>query len=78
MEMIPDEKILLELVNTKMPFGKYAGRYMIDLPEAYVLWFRHKGFPKGRLGELFNTLLVIKVNGLESLVKKSVRSQKYL
>ena len=41
---------LLKIANTKMPFGKYAGRELIDLPEEYLLWFAQKGFPRGELG----------------------------
>lgn len=58
---------LLELATTKMPFGKYAGRLLVDLPEPYVVWFAQKGFPKGRLGTLLAIVYEIKVNGLEYL-----------
>jgi len=75
--MDDDKELLLELANTKMPFGKYAGRYLIDLPEAYVLWFREKGFPPGRLGEMFGILLEIKVNGLEKLIRPLIREPGY-
>jgi uncharacterized protein (DUF3820 family) len=64
---------LLELANTTMPFGKYAGRYLVDLPEAYVLWFKEKGFPTGHLGLQLESLLEIKLNGLEPLVRKLQR-----
>ena len=64
------QAFLLELANAKMPFGKYAGRYLIDLPEAYVLWFKEKGFPGGKLGLQLESLLEIKLNGLEGLVRK--------
>ena len=51
---------LLELANSKMQFGKYAGRYLIDLPEHYLVWYRTKGFPKNKLGaELFRNLYVV-------------------
>ncbi len=63
-----DSKDLLDLVNTQMPFGKYAGRILADLPEPYLLWFEKQGFPKGKLGHLLKLLLVIRVNGLESLL----------
>ena len=64
----PDPGILIEIARKKMPFGRYAGRRLIDLPEPYVVWFSRRGFPRGRLGVLLGTLLEIKVNGLESLI----------
>jgi uncharacterized protein (DUF3820 family) len=66
-ELTPDPKLLLELAQAKMPFGKYAGRLLIDLPEPYVVWFRQKGFPSGKLGKQLETIYVIKANGLEHL-----------
>jgi uncharacterized protein (DUF3820 family) len=61
----PEE--LLELARMRMPFGKYAGRLLIDLPEPYVIWFAQEGFPAGKLGRMLQTVLEIKVNGLEFL-----------
>lgn len=58
---------LLELARTRMPFGKYAGRLLIDLPEPYVVWMAGKGFPGGKLGRMLQTVHEIKVNGLEFL-----------
>ncbi len=63
----PDHKALLKLAQAIMPFGKYAGYRLVDLSEPYVVWLSRKGFPKGELGELLNTIYVIKVNGLEYL-----------
>jgi len=60
---------LLELAEYRMPFGKYQGRRLVDLPEPYVVWFAQKGFPQGRLGELLSIVYEIKVNGLEYLFK---------
>ncbi|MEJ2042969.1 MAG: DUF3820 family protein [Reinekea sp.] len=60
---------LVELANTTMPFGKYSGRRLIDLPEPYLLWFANKGFPSGRLGELMAFALFIRTEGLERLVR---------
>jgi len=62
-----DSAELLVLVQTKMPFGKYKGRLLIDLPEYYVVWFAEKGFPAGKLGRMLQTVYEIKVNGLEYL-----------
>lgn len=63
-------EVLLKIANTPMPFGKYAGRMLIDLPEEYLLWFaRKESFPTGELGELMQITLEIKVEGLQDLVK---------
>ena len=52
-----------------MPFGKYQGRVLIDLPEEYLLWFARKEvFPAGHLGELMQLALAIKTEGLQGLV----------
>lgn len=59
---------LIDIANMKMPFGKYSGRRLIDLPETYLLWFAQKEFPKGRLGLLMGLTLEIKTNGLENLI----------
>ncbi len=66
----PDPKILTDLTTMKMPFGKYKGRVLKDLPEPYLVWFHNKGFPKGKLGILLNTLYEIKLNGLEYLLNE--------
>jgi len=60
---------LIEVANFKMPFGKYKGRVLIDLPEPYLLWFASKEFPDGRLGELMALTLAIKIEGLDNLVR---------
>lgn len=51
-----------------MPFGKYAGKVIIDLPEEYLLWFSKKGFPSGELGLLLALALEIKINGQEAIL----------
>ncbi len=65
----PDPEMLLDLARMPMPFGKYKGCALIDLPEPYVVWFHQQGFPPGRLGRLLGLLYEIKVNGLEHLVR---------
>lgn len=60
--------ILVELVQTKMPFGKYKGKYLDELPEFYLVWYHSKGFPQGKLGMMLHTMYEIKLNGLESLL----------
>ena len=64
----PDPDVLMQIAQMKMPFGRYAGSRLIDLPEPYLVWFQQKGFPKGRLGMLLATLYEIKANGLELLL----------
>jgi uncharacterized protein (DUF3820 family) len=66
---LPNPQCLLELVNTRMPFGKYAGRLLCDLPEPYLVWMKQKGFPQGKLGEQLSAIYEIKANGLEYLLK---------
>jgi len=51
-----------------MPFGKYKGRYLCDLPVSYLEWFEQKGFPEGELGILLQVIYEIKLNGLEYLL----------
>ena len=65
-----DHAKLLELAAMKMPFGKYRGRRLVDLPEHYVVWFAGRGFPPGKLGDMLRTVYEIKVNGLEYLFDK--------
>ncbi len=66
-ELQSDPTQLLKLAQYRMPFGKYANRLLIDLPEPYVIWFANKGFPNGELGKMLAIVHEIKVNGLEYL-----------
>jgi uncharacterized protein (DUF3820 family) len=61
----PDE--LMALATARMPFGRYRGQLLIDLPEPYVVWFANNGFPEGKLGRMLRAVHEIKVNGLEYL-----------
>lgn len=56
---------LIELIKTKMPFGKYKGRYLLELPEPYLVWFSKNGFPTGKLGDQLQIMHEIKINGTE-------------
>ena len=67
--MNSNQEQLIKLAHAKMPFGKYEGRYLIDLPEYYVVWYQNKGFPKGTLGEQLQLVYELKLNGLEDLVR---------
>ncbi|WP_066015324.1 DUF3820 family protein [Endozoicomonas atrinae] len=63
-----DKEDLIKIANQTMPFGKYQGRRLIDLPEPYLLWFAGKGFPEGELGKLLALTLEVQVNGLNDLI----------
>jgi uncharacterized protein (DUF3820 family) len=62
-------ELLNELVEMKMPFGRFKNRVLCDLPVSYLEWFAREGFPKGKLGMLLSTIYEIKINGLEDLLK---------
>ncbi len=62
-------ELLLELVKMEMPFGKYKGTVLCNIPVSYLEWFKKKGFPKGKLGVLLETMYEIKINGLEGLLQ---------
>jgi uncharacterized protein (DUF3820 family) len=68
-EIRPDSEEFLKLVEARMPFGKYKGQRLVDLPEPYVVWFRQQGFPKGKLGQQLEIVYTIKANGLEHLFR---------
>jgi uncharacterized protein (DUF3820 family) len=67
--LLPDKQLFIDLVTLKMPFGKYKGWLICDLPEPYLVWFREKGFPEGKLGILLGSMYEIKLNGLEYLLQ---------
>jgi uncharacterized protein (DUF3820 family) len=72
----PDSKILIEIVQTKIHFGKYKGTLLCDLPVYYLEWLKNKGFPPGKTGMLLSSVYEIKINGLNSiltLVKTSLK-----
>ncbi len=71
--MNAEQQQLIDAINQVMPFGKYAGRKLLNLPEPYLVWFHQKGFPKGKLGEQLALMHEIKVNGLENMLKPLLR-----
>ena len=64
----PDSELLYQLVKMEMPFGKYKCTLLCNLPVGYLEWFQRKGFPKGKLGILLETMYEIKINGLDYLL----------
>ncbi len=62
-------KILPDLVTVVMPYGRYKGKLICDLPEYYLVWYEQNGFPKGNIGILLSAMYEIKLNGLEYLLK---------
>lgn len=64
-----NSEILLELVKVKMPYGRYQGTTLANLPISYLEWFQRKGFPEGKLGMMLATMYEIKSNGLEYLLE---------
>ncbi len=69
MDIQLQKDFLIKLAHTKMPFGKYKDRYLIDIPEYYIVWYHNKGFPKGVLGQQLQTVYELKLNGLEHLIR---------
>lgn len=63
-----EQKHLIALANQKMPFGKHAGKVLMDVPEDYLLWLAGKGMPDGALGQLLALLLDIKIHGQEKVL----------
>jgi uncharacterized protein (DUF3820 family) len=68
-ELPLNSHVLVELANTRMPYGKYKGCFICDLPEPYLLWMKQKGFSQDKLGEQLSTVYEIKANGLGYLLK---------
>jgi uncharacterized protein (DUF3820 family) len=64
----PDRQVLIDIVKTRMPFGKYKGTLICDLPVSYLEWFRSKGFPPGKMGMLLSSAYEIKINGMSSIL----------
>lgn len=64
-----EQKQLVEAVNAIMPFGKYAGRKLLDLPEPYLVWFHQQGFPESKLGTQLALMYEVKLNGLEPVLR---------
>ncbi|WP_299670183.1 DUF3820 family protein [uncultured Polaribacter sp.] len=68
--MTQDQQFLIDLSKMRMPFGKYKGTFLIDLPEHYIVWYHNKGFPKGKLGQQMLLVYELQLNGLEDIIRK--------
>lgn len=75
-DLIPDPQQLLDLVRARMPFGRFQGRRLVELPEAYLVWFSRKGFPRGKLGAQLETLYEIRRNGLGHILAPLVEAER--
>lgn len=71
-----DPALLKIAINTKMPFGKYAGRPLLLLPEPYLVWFKQQGFPQGSLGGQLAMMYEVKLNGLEEMLMPLLENNK--
>ena len=63
-----NREVLEALLTATMPYGRFQGTPLLDLPEPYVVWFKQQGFPDGRLGEQLAAVYEIKVYGLEAML----------
>ena len=68
--MIPDKQFLVDTAKMKMPFGKYKGYYLVDIPEYYLVWYKNQGFPKGKLCTMMALVYEMQLNGLEDILRK--------
>lgn len=69
-------EILTDLIKVQMPFGRYKGTILSDLPVSYLEWFQRQGFPAGKLGMMLATVYEIKLNGLEDILYQLKRGAK--
>lgn len=69
-----NQQDLLEAINQTMPFGKYKGRRLLDLPEPYLVWFHREGFPDSKLGRQLALMYEVKLNGLEGMLRQGIKN----
>lgn len=72
-EIFPDHEFFVKMLQARMPFGKYKGRKIVELPEDYIMWFARKGFPEGNLGVMLKSLYEIQLNGLDHLLRDATK-----
>lgn len=68
-DFFADSRQLLEAINQIMPYGKYTGRRLLELPEPYLVWYHGEGFPNSKLGRQLALIYEVKLNGLEGMLK---------
>ena len=68
--MLQDRQFLIDVSKMRMPFVRYKGRYLIDLPEHYIVWYKTKGFPNGKLGKQMELVYELQLNGLEDMLRE--------
>lgn len=66
--MQPNPQVLIDIVQTRMPYGKYKGTIIADIPISYLEWMAGKGFTKDKMGMLLSTTFEIKTNGLSEIL----------
>lgn len=71
-----DRTFLIKLVQARMPFGQYEGRFITQLPVHYLEWFSRQGFPNGQLGQFLATMFEIKTNGLDDILNPIIRQHR--
>lgn len=64
----PNPQVLIDIVQTRMPYGKYKGTIIADIPVSYLEWMAGKGFTKDKLGMMLSTVFEIKTNGLSDIL----------
>lgn len=69
-------ELLQALVSREMPFGKYKGRLIADLPGHYLTWFARQGFPRGELGQLLALMHELDHNDLGGLLEPLRRARR--
>ena len=68
--MLPDQQFLIDTAKMRMPFGKYKGTFLVDIPEYYLVWYKNKGFPEGKLGKMMGLVYELQLNGLDDVLRK--------
>ncbi|GAB1424174.1 DUF3820 family protein [Thauera terpenica] len=68
-------EVLDRLLTREMPYGKYKGRIIADLPGHYLAWFARQGFPSGEIGQLLALMHELDHNNLTGLLEPLRKAQ---